>query len=136
VYRGELPFSDLVAANTVAQTQDWSRYVFSGVLPAKITLDPPGAYDPEPVLSRLRVPMLAIYGAKDNRVLGEDNARLMATLLRRAGNRDFIVRVFPNANHDMIEIGDWPVTDDLKSRKYIDGYFQYLIDWIIARAVT
>jgi hypothetical protein len=42
----------------------------------------------------------------------------------------------PSANHDMIEVGDWAVSDALRSRTYVEGYFNYLLDWIVAHAFS
>lgn len=78
--------------------------------------------------------MLAIYGGRDSRVLGAENARLMETYLRDAGNRDFTVKLYPTGNHDMIEVDDLPVSDALGPSRYVPGYFDDLLSWITTRA--
>ena len=134
VVRQKAPYEELLRANEKVQSAPWSRFVFSASLPPDTTLDPPGAYDPAPVLQRLRVPLLAIYGQRDNRVMGAENARLMEEYLRRGRNPDFTVRVFPRANHDILDAGDWSPNDLLRTSRYADGYFDYLVSWILLHA--
>ena len=131
VVRHQTPYAELVRANEKARTQPWSRFVFDVGLPPDTTLDPPGAYDPAPILQRLRVPILAIYGERDNRVLGAGNARLMENYLRRARNPDFTVKVFPRANHDILDVGDWNPNDLLRTSRYAEGYFDSVVSWIV-----
>jgi uncharacterized protein len=134
VVRQQASYAELVKANEKAQSEPWSRFVFSGRLPPDTTLDPPGGYDPKPVLEHLTVPILAIYGERDNRVMGAENARLMEGYLRRARNPDFTVKLFARANHDILDVGDWSANDLLRTRSYADGYFEYLVSWIVRHA--
>ncbi|HSJ25705.1 MAG TPA: alpha/beta hydrolase [Longimicrobiales bacterium] len=55
--------------------------------------------DPRPVLGRLQVPTLALFGGLDLQVPAEPNAEAMRTALAAAGNPDYTVRVMPGLNH-------------------------------------
>jgi hypothetical protein len=56
-------------------------------------------YDPRPILARVTVPVLAIFGEKDVQVPPAQSVPPMDSALRAAGNRDVTIRVFPNLNH-------------------------------------
>jgi pimeloyl-ACP methyl ester carboxylesterase len=120
VYRHRAPYADLVALTAASKGEAWYRHTFGLKPESSFTLDPPGAYDPAPVLQNLHVPILAVYGESDSRVLGRKNASRMRSALRLAGNHDAIIKLFPRADHDMI----------IERRRYADGYLEYLVDWI------
>jgi uncharacterized protein len=62
-------------------------------------------FDPAPVLRQTRVPVLSIFGENDLLVPPKENADKMERYLKAAGNRDFTVRIIPNAGHDMESFG-------------------------------
>lgn len=57
------------------------------------------AYNPDPVLSKIRIPVLAINGAKDIQVASTENLAGFERLLKRAGNKDFKTQELPGLNH-------------------------------------
>jgi uncharacterized protein len=57
-----------------------------------------GAYDPLPTARRLTVPVLVLQGRTDRQVTPEQ-ADTLASAMRRAGNRQVTLRVFPQTNH-------------------------------------
>ena len=57
------------------------------------------AYDPVPVLKRVRVPVLALNGAKDFQVTPRENLAGIEMALKAGGNRDYTVRELPGLNH-------------------------------------
>jgi hypothetical protein len=56
-------------------------------------------YDPRPILARVTVPVLAIFGEKDVQVPPAQSVPPMDSAFRAAGNRAVTIRVFPNLNH-------------------------------------
>lgn len=64
--------------------------------------DPDLDYDPVPLLQRLRVPVLVVLGEKDELTPAGQTARVTRTALRKAGNRDYLVRQIPGANHGLL----------------------------------
>jgi pimeloyl-ACP methyl ester carboxylesterase len=56
-------------------------------------------YDPRPVLARVTVPVLALFGAKDVQVPPGQSVAPMEAAFRAAGNHDATVKVFPDLNH-------------------------------------
>jgi len=88
-----------------------------------------GAYDPLAWWAKVRVPVLLIYGADDQRVpAGESAARIAATLHRSAPDLDVTVRIFPGADHTFRLApgpGGWPMT--------APDYVPSLLRWLAAR---
>ncbi len=66
-------------------TSPWMRYFIT--------------YDPRPALAALKVPVLALYGEKDLQVPPDQSVPELEKALKRAGNRDVTVRVYPKLNH-------------------------------------
>jgi dienelactone hydrolase len=87
-----------------------------------------GQYDPLAWWSRVKVPVLLVYGANDQRVPAEESAKRIAAALRRAGNKDVTVRIYPGADHTFrLPPGPsgWPAT--------APGYVSDLIGWLAKR---
>ena len=55
---------------------------------------------------RVKVPVLALYGGKDLNVPAARNVTALTQELTAAGNQDFTIKVFPDANHDGFETTD------------------------------
>ena len=78
--------------------------------------------------SRVRVPVLLLYGAEDQRVPAAASAERIAAALRGAGNSDVTIRLYPGADHTFRlppGPGGWPAT--------APGYLSELLDWIAKR---
>ena len=56
-------------------------------------------YNPELVLSKIKIPVLAINGAKDIQVSPNENLAGFTRLLKKAGNKDFKTVELPGLNH-------------------------------------
>jgi dienelactone hydrolase len=86
-------------------------------------------YQPLEWWGRIRVPVLLLYGAEDQRVpAAESAARIAAAVLRNGSGADVTVRIFPGADHGFrLPPGPsgWPVT--------APGYVDTLTDWLALR---
>jgi fermentation-respiration switch protein FrsA (DUF1100 family) len=56
-------------------------------------------FDPQPALSKVRCPVLALVGGKDAQVPPRENARGIAGALRAGKNSDFTVKELSDLNH-------------------------------------
>lgn len=83
-------------------------------------------YDPAAAITRIRCPILAIFGARDVLVPAWESARMYDQALREAGNRDATIAVFPQGNH-RIRIEE--------TGEFCPGYLGLLADWIACRVV-
>jgi alpha-beta hydrolase superfamily lysophospholipase len=85
-------------------------------------------YRPLEWWSRVRVPVLLVYGADDQRVPAVQSAERIAATLRNAGNTDVNVQIHPGADHTFrLTPGPsgWPRT----APDYMPG----LLDWLTKR---
>jgi len=56
-------------------------------------------FDPEIYLSKLRIPVLAVFGREDNQVTVEQNAEPLKTDLEKAGNKNYKIEVLEDNDH-------------------------------------
>ena len=85
-------------------------------------------YRPLEWWARVRVPVLLLYGAADQRVPAAESASRIATALRGAGNTRVTTRIFPGADHTFrLPPGPsgWPVT--------APDYVPSLVGWLAQR---
>ena len=85
-------------------------------------------YHPLEWWARIRVPVLLVYGAEDQRVPARPSAARIAAALRAAGNADVTVRILPGADHTFrLPPGPsgWPVT--------APEYPSCLLEWLARR---
>ena len=75
---------------------------------------------PADFLTKVRCPVLAIFGEEDTSIPVEKSAGLYKKYLHEAGNESLTVCVFPNASHT-IRIGE----------EFADGYFDLMMDWLV-----
>jgi uncharacterized protein len=83
---------------------------------------------------QIKIPVLAMYGGKDLNVPAAKNVTALTEELNDAGNRDYTIKVFPDANHDGLEttaalLGD----EELRYlQRYVPAYFDTSIRWVLA----
>lgn len=109
---GEAPVDPLLARAEAVRAEPWSQYLDVIATPDDLEGWRLIRYDPAPVLSRTKVPVLALFGENDTLVPPAENVEPMRRLLDRAGNRDVTIRVIPGATHDMetyatLRGGEW-----------------------------
>ena len=76
--------------------------------------------DPAQYLTKVRCPVLAIFGENDTSIPVEKSITLYKQYLYEAGNEAFTFKVFANANH-VIRVGS----------EFADGYFDLMLHWLI-----
>ena len=84
-------------------------------------------WSPLPVWEKVTVPALVYEGALDRYVPAQESATIIEAALRRAGNRDYTIKVFPQANHGMWLVETGAPTDRLISS--VDRGF--LRNWLL-----
>jgi dipeptidyl aminopeptidase/acylaminoacyl peptidase len=86
------------------------------------------AFRPLEWWAQVRVPVLLVYGAADQRVPAAESAERIAAALRGAGNADVTVRIFPGADHTFRMApgaSGWPRT--------APDYVATLLGWLARR---
>lgn len=96
-------------------------------LPYRTTLvsanSQPLNWNPLLLWEQIKIPVLAIWGEKDQNVPVQDSAARLSSILTKAGNKDFTTKIFPNADHTLNVPG---------SAAKAPGYFETEINWVVA----
>lgn len=87
-------------------------------------------YDPAPMLEKVRVPVLAVWGENDVIVPVSESRAAIEQAFTRSGNRDVTYRVFAGADHS-IQTESW-----LLGRGPDSNYMEILGEWILKQAKT
>jgi len=80
-------------------------------------------YAPYDLLKKMTIPVLAIFGARDNLINAKEDAVLYRKALKAADNRHYAIKVFQDGDHS------------LGHRKngiymFVPGVFEYMCDWL------
>lgn len=89
-------------------------------------------YDPIPVLKKVKCPVLLLFGELDLQVPAEMNKKAMVEALKRGGNNDYSVKIFPKANHlfQSAKTGSPSEYNDL-AKEFVPGFLEFMSDWIL-----
>jgi pimeloyl-ACP methyl ester carboxylesterase len=90
-------------------------------------------YDPVPTLHQLRTPTLAVWGELDNNVMAEKNKAAWEAALKTAGNRDYMLRILPKANHAQFEAKVGSNAEAPTLQRIVPAYFSTVQDWLAKR---
>lgn len=83
------------------------------------------AFSPLPALKEVTCPVLAVYGADDTLTKASVAVENMRAALTQAENKDFTIKVFPNAGHSLAEMPS--------GSRMAPGVFDTLRSWLLAR---
>ena len=90
-------------------------------------------FDPVPFLEKVKCPVLAFFGGKDGQVPPEGNVSVMEAALRKAGNKDVLIKVLPGVDHNFALYGKGDFGYQ-SSGKVPPGYYDVMISWLKKRA--
>jgi uncharacterized protein len=109
------------ALDQIGADQPWVRYFRD--------------YDPVPHLQKVRIPVLVVHGATDRQVTA-DQAEVIRTTLRAAGNTDVAVHVLPDVNHLFLAdpVGAVSGYALLPGRTVVPQLLQLIGDWITTKS--
>ncbi|MGN6800069.1 MAG: hypothetical protein ACTHKS_18170 [Gaiellaceae bacterium] len=88
-----------------------------------------GGVDPMAWIRRLRIPMLWVFGGRDMQVPPRLSRRRLEPLARNV-----TVRVFPRANHALVETATGLTSEMLRSDRFAPGLFPFVSAWLRAHA--
>jgi pimeloyl-ACP methyl ester carboxylesterase len=87
-------------------------------------------YDPVPALESLRTPVLAYWGENDTYVPVAESISIFKQAMAKAGNTNYVVRVYPKCQHDLIEGSGSPIAG-ATSLKFPAGFWAMKADWVL-----
>jgi hypothetical protein len=74
--------------------------------------------------------MLAIYGGVDKLVNVRETMPILKNALDTGQNRDHLIRLFPNANHDLYEADIETSKRYALLKGFVPGYFDVMLEWL------
>jgi fermentation-respiration switch protein FrsA (DUF1100 family) len=89
--------------------------------------------DPLPVIESLSCPVLMVYGGVDQNVRADISVPLVEAALRRSGNDDARVVVFPTGNHVLLEQRTGSLSELADVQRFAPGYLDEVCRWVRAR---
>ncbi len=94
-------------------------------------------YNPADDWSKIRVPVLAIFGGRDVQVDVEQNKNALEYALRNAGNNDFTIVVLPEANH-LFQLALTGGIEEyaLLPKELHPQLLPLIVDWILSRFMS
>lgn len=126
----------LEAAERTARKQPWYPYIgaFGGKENPfwhfwKLIRD----YDPVPALEKVRCPVLATFGGRDTFVPVAKSVANWEAGLKKAGNKDVTIKVFPAGDHSLVEAKTGGLKEIPHIRRFVPGYWELQRDWVLQR---
>jgi pimeloyl-ACP methyl ester carboxylesterase len=90
-------------------------------------------FDPASTWEQVHCPVLVLLGELDANVPSKASAEILNQRLRKSGNRDYVVRILPKANHGLFEAQTGYSTEWPRLKKYVTGYMDGIADWLLKR---
>lgn len=81
----EADINSFVSGMTETLSTNWWKYF--------------AAYNPQPVLQKLKCPVLALNGSADIQVPAAENLNAIESILKKAANKNFAIHKFDGLNH-------------------------------------
>ena len=101
----------------VAGENSWTRWWWTLV----------GNYDPAPVWEKITIPVLNVDGELDQKVPVAESLTRMDSALKKAGNKDFTLKVFAKADHSIHLMSE-------SGRPLLaPGFLDFITDWLLKR---
>jgi dienelactone hydrolase len=87
------------------------------------------AFDPAPVWQQLRMPVCSLWGEKDDAVPALESKTIMGSALKKAGNKNFLLKIFPKAGHGVSVVRERNEAWDFP--RLAKGYQETMLDWVL-----
>jgi pimeloyl-ACP methyl ester carboxylesterase len=120
------------------RTENWFRYVAEPEQRswAQKKLYLMSQVDTLQLWRRTTIPVLALYGGRDLNVPAARNVAALDEALRHAGNRDYKIKLFPNANHNGLETDKARLSPDEERylHRHAPGIFTARLEWVLSHA--
>ena len=96
---------------------------------AQVLARGPGGVDPIPWIRKLHIPVLWLYGGRDEHIPTRLSVDRIEPIAQEAG-RDFSIDVFPKANHALVETKTGLTSEMLRSDRFAPGLFGDVASWL------
>ncbi|HEU4511365.1 MAG TPA: alpha/beta fold hydrolase [Pyrinomonadaceae bacterium] len=86
-------------------------------------------YDPAPTLRASKAPLLVIFGELDTPEGVKANVSAIRQIMDHAGRRDYMVKVYPNGSHNLMEVPPDNPKEWVRRKRFPRGFFEMIVDW-------
>jgi pimeloyl-ACP methyl ester carboxylesterase len=86
-------------------------------------------YDPSPTLRSMNAPLLAIFGELDTPEGVKAEVRAIEQIMNQAGRRDYLIKVYPSARHNLMEVPRDNTNEYVRLKRFPPGFFETMVDW-------
>jgi dienelactone hydrolase len=87
-------------------------------------------FEPVPMWEKVKVPVLLIWGDKDSVVPVAEGKTIIERALKKAGNKDVTVKIFPNVNHGGVSVNQSKSWDFPRVNL---SYYAAMIEWTLSK---
>jgi dienelactone hydrolase len=92
------------------------------------------SYDPALFFEKITCPVLVLLGGMDPDIPSKDSASRIEEALKKGGNKDYAIKVFPKGGHGLTEMITGNRAKDLCCIKgFSPGYFGTMTTWMLKR---
>jgi pimeloyl-ACP methyl ester carboxylesterase len=135
---GKAGWEELEASMERSRQAPWAGYVTRPASKERFVLRAPivrrfFAYDPASDLERVSCPVLALFGGRDIIVPPDRNIAPMEQGLKRGGNADYTIKVFPTGDHVLQETPTGAMRDGPFLKELVPGYLETMRAWLEAK---
>jgi len=130
-YREYLEAAEYLDQNPFIRSIKWggirSEDRFSPLLPSN-----EGFFNPITLIEKITIPVLTIFGEKDTQIDPFQGAEAYEKALKKAGNRFYRVKLFPEADHGIIiaKTGCMKEQRERYRSSYAPGYIELMQNWL------
>jgi hypothetical protein len=132
--RGKATWDDFQSAASRLKDAKWIQLVPLPRSPdgpqIEIMRHLPIDYDPVPILGRVRVPVLALFGELDLNVVADKNSAIWDSALRNGGNKSYTIKILKNARHGLLEVRTGSDDEVPFVKRVVPDYQTSLIEWL------
>ena len=90
-------------------------------------------FDPVPLWERYDGPVLGIFGELDSETPAEQVVPILSKALAGRRHTDYAIKVFPKANHNIMEAETGSDSELPRLKKLVPEYFDTMTDWLRTR---
>ncbi|HEY0764766.1 MAG TPA: alpha/beta fold hydrolase [Pyrinomonadaceae bacterium] len=90
-------------------------------------------YDPAPTLRSSKAPLLTLFGELDTPEGVKAQVTAIKQILDQAGRKDYIVKVYPNGSHNLMEVPPENPNEFVRLKRFPLGLFESMVDWTTAQ---
>ena len=91
------------------------------------------SYDPERAWQKVKCPVLGVFGEKDTSTPVMESVSIMKHALKRAGNKDYVLKVFSGADHALLR---WPKDESRHWPVLAKSFLNTMMNWLTSHVTV